>query len=323
VTTPYGVLLPDGCDADQFARRAADLGYERLWLGELWGEDAFVRLTRAADAPIGLGTAVVNVFSRTPATLAQAAATVDEAAGDDRFVLGLGTSTATAIESLHGESFDRPVRRLHETAELAGRLLGDAEAVDYDGETVGASGAPGLDVDVPVYAAALGPAARRAVGRVADGWLPHNVPFDRLEPAFDTVAETARERGRSPDDVAVVPWVPCAVADDEGVARDAVRDHLAYYVGSGEGYRNAVAESFPDAAEAIASAWERGDRDEASQRVTDEMVAAIGVAGTPETAPDRLDAVLDRDVVDAAVLVLAGGAKPLLDSTVDSLAPDR
>lgn len=323
MTTPYGVLLPRDRDPATFGRRAADFGYDRLWLGELWGYDAFVTLTRAADVPIGLGTAIANVFSRTPATLAQAAATVDEAAGDDGFVLGLGTSTPRAIETIHGEEFDRPVRRLHETAELAGRLLRSDERVDYDGETVGASGAPGLDTDVPVYTAALGAAARRATGRVADGWLPHNVPFDRLEAAFETVAETARERGRSPDEITVTPWIPSAVAEDEAAARDAVRGHLAYYVGSGEGYRRAVGASFPDAAEAIADAWGRGERDAARERVTDEMVDALGVAGTAETAPDRLDAILDRDVVDAAVLVVPTGAEDLLDRTVETLAPNR
>ncbi len=51
-------------------------------------------------------------------------------------------------------------------------MTGD-ERVTYDGEAVSVRGVPPLDRDVPVYHAALGPANRRVVARLADGWLPH------------------------------------------------------------------------------------------------------------------------------------------------------
>ena len=46
--------------------------------------------------------------------------------------------------------------------------------------------------------------------------------------------------------------------DDPDAARDAIRGHVAYYVGSGEGYERAVATRFPDEAVEIAAHW-RGD----------------------------------------------------------------
>lgn len=315
----YGVLLPGGRDPRTFANRAAELGYDRLWVGELWGADAFVQLARAADAPIGLGTAIVNVFSRTPATLAQAAVSVDRIASGD-VVLGLGTSTPQAISSIHGLEFEQPVRRLHETTELVRTVLSAGDAVSYDGETVGADGVPGLDHELPVYTAALGEAARRATGRVADGWLPHNVPFDRLAEAYETVEGAAAEAGRDAP-VTVAPYVPCAVSEDDTEARNAIRDHLAYYVGSGEGYQRAVATSFPEEAATIADAWHRGDREAARGAVTDEMVDALGVAGTPDAARERLTGLLDRDVVDTAIVVVPENAPDLVDETVATLAP--
>ncbi|MFB6096729.1 MAG: LLM class flavin-dependent oxidoreductase [Haloferacaceae archaeon] len=315
-----GVLLPSTRAPTAFARRLETLGYDRLWIGELWGADAFVQLTRAADVPIGLGSAIVNVYSRTPAAIAQAAATVQEAA-DGAFVLGLGTSTPTAIESIHGLSFDRPVRRLHETAELVGSILRADGPVEYEGELVAAHGAPALDADVPIYTAALGEAARRATGRVADGWLPHNAPFDRYEECFETVARTARECDRDPDEIAVVPYVPCAVSDDPAEARAAIRGHLAYYVGSGEGYRDAVALSFPDRADRIARAWADGERDHARDLVTGEMIDALGVAATPATARERFASALPEGVVDGAVVVVPENAPGLVEGTVEALAP--
>jgi 5,10-methylenetetrahydromethanopterin reductase len=322
---PISVLLPEGdVPPVRFATRAEDRGYDTLWTGELWGRDAFVTLARAAAATdaLGLGTAIVNAYSRTPAAIAQAAATLD-AATDERVRLGIGTSTETAIENVHGRAFDRPARRLHETVELARAILDGDGRVDYDGELVSAEGVPALDVDVPVYAAALGPATRRATGRVADGWLPHNVPFGDLDDAYEVVADAASEAGRDPD-LHVAPYVPSAVADDPEEATAAIRRHLSYYVGSGEGYRRAVADRFPEAADRVATAWQDDDRDAAREAVTDEMVSALGVAGTPESAREQLRAIAAIDVIDEPIVVVpTGTSEPLRRRTVDELSPEK
>jgi alkanesulfonate monooxygenase SsuD/methylene tetrahydromethanopterin reductase-like flavin-dependent oxidoreductase (luciferase family) len=310
-------------EAREFAVRCEELGYDACWTGELWGRDAFVVLTAVADAvdELTLGTAIVNVFSRSAATLSAAAASLDEVAPAG-VRLGIGPSTPKAIEDLHGRDYDRPVRRLHETAELVAAFTGGEGRVAYEGETVAVADFPALDADVPVYTAALGPAARRATGRVADGWLPHNVPFPELADAFETVAGTAREAGRDPDLITVAPYVPAAVADDPDAARDAVRGHLAYYVGSGEGYRRAVAAAFPEESDRIAEAWRAGDRDTAREAVTPEMVDALGVAGTPAGARDRFEALAARDVVDHPIVVVPDGVdEATTQRTVAALAP--
>lgn len=322
---PTGVLVPnDEPDVAAFAERVESLGYDSVWANELWTRDAFVALTRAAGATDGirLGTAIVNVYARSPATLAQAAATLDRAAGG-RAVLGLGTSTRKTVEDLHGLAFERPARRLHETTELVTEFLRGTGRVSYEGELFEVSDFPALGADVPVYAAALGPANRRATGRTADGWLPHNIPFGTLEEAFETIAETARERGRAPGEIAVAPYIPAAVSDDPAQARAAIRGHVAYYVGSGAGYRRAVAAEFPAAAE-IAAAWQSGNRDAAREQVTDEMVAELGVAGRPTEAREQLHAVADLAIVDEPLVVVPNGApQEMKEQTVRALAPDH
>ena len=321
-----GLRLPNApVDPVDLAARAEALGYASVWAGELWGADAFVTLAAVARATdrVALGPAIVNVYSRTPATLAMAAATLDDVSGG-RARLGLGASTARAVEGVHGLAYDRPVRRSHEAMAIVRRLLaGGDDPVDYDGEVLSVDGVPPLDAEVPLYNAALGPANRRVTGRLADGWVPHNVPFDRLDEAFEVVADAARAAGRDPDAIRVAPYVPTAVAEDEATAREQLRGHLAYYVGSGEGYRRAVAAAFPDAAATIAERWAAGDRSAARAAVTDAMVDALGVAGTPETAPDRFRAVADRPVVDEPLLVFAGRPDVArVERTVEAVAPD-
>jgi alkanesulfonate monooxygenase SsuD/methylene tetrahydromethanopterin reductase-like flavin-dependent oxidoreductase (luciferase family) len=97
----HGLLLPVVSDVSRtnLAVRAEELGYESVWLGELWGASSPVQLAEIAGQTetITLGTAILNVFSRTPATLAMTANGLSRVS-DGRFVLGVGTSTQKAIE---------------------------------------------------------------------------------------------------------------------------------------------------------------------------------------------------------------------------------
>jgi len=323
---PTGILVPnDEANAAAFAERAETLGYDSVWTGELWMRDAFVVLAQAAErtTDVRLGTAIANVFGRSPATLAQAAASLDRASGG-RAELGLGTSTRKAVEDLHGMSFENPARRLHETVELTSEFLGGTGRVNYEGECFEVSDFPALGADVAVYAAALGSATRRATGRTADGWLPHNIPFADLPEAFETIAEAARERDRDPAEIRVAPYVPAAVHDEEARARDAVRNHVAYYVGNGDGYRAAVAHRFPEGAEAVAEAWRSGERKAAREAVTDEMVEALSVVGTPAQAREQFAELRDNEVIDEPLVVIPNGApQDVKENAIEELAPNN
>jgi len=319
-----GLLLPpaDVMDPTGIATTAESLGYDSVWMPELWGSDAFVQLgvvARETDE-VRLGTAISNVFSRSPAVLAMGAATVDRFS-DGRMVLGTGVSTPKAITDLHGMDYERPVRRAHETIALVKEFLsGDDDPVTYDGELFEVADFSPLDADVPVYHAALGPANRRVVARLADGWIPHMVPFSQLESSFEDIEETAREAGRDPGDVTVAPYVPAAVSDDPEEARAAIRDHVAHYVGSGEGYRRAVASQYPDEAETIATNWRDGNRDDARAAVTDEMVEDLGVAGSAASARERL-VELETGLVDLPIVTVPATATELALETIQALAP--
>ncbi|QLD89929.1 LLM class flavin-dependent oxidoreductase [Natronomonas salina] len=325
---PTDLLLPQvtSMDATELAVRAEDLEYDGVWLGELWGQSSVVRLTdiAARTDEIDLGTAILNVFSRTPAVLAMTAATLQDVS-DGRFRIGVGTSTEKAVEDLHGMEWadPNPVRRAHETVELLKAYLGDEGRVEYDGEVFEVRDFPSLGADVPVYHAALGEANRRVVARLCDGWIPHNVPFPDLPDAYAYIEEQMAEAGRDAD-VDVAPYVPAAVADDPEEAKDVVRGHVAYYVGNGRGYERAVAGRFPDGAEAVAEAWRDGDRSAAAERVTDEMVAALGVAGTPEEAREQFREVAAIDCVSRPMVTIPSNADDeTARRTIEELSPSR
>jgi alkanesulfonate monooxygenase SsuD/methylene tetrahydromethanopterin reductase-like flavin-dependent oxidoreductase (luciferase family) len=321
-----GFLLPQlGRDPAAVAVRAEELGYDSVWLGELWYTASPVKLAQIVErtSEVDVGSAILNTYSRTPAVLAMTAATLQRDSGG-RFHLGLGTSTPKAVEDLHGMDFDdpNPARRMHECVELVREFLTGAGRADYDGQVFHAADFPALGSDVLIYGAALGQANRRVVARLCDGWIPHNVPFPDLDDAFDYIREHTPD-DRDADDISVAPYVPAAVHEDPDEARDAIRGHVAYYVGNGDGYKRAVGTRFPEGADAVAEAWREGERAAARDAVTDEMVDALGIAGSPETAREQFDDLCETAVMDRPLVTIPQDASGMLDATIEALAPEN
>ena len=166
--------------AVSFAREAEYMGADSIWTGESWGFDAITPLAYLASRTgrIGLGTAIVQLGSRSPANLAMTAMSM-QSLSDGRFRLGIGASGPQVIEGWHGVSFARPVRRTREVIEII-RAATAGERVAYDGQvhrlplpggegrSIRSSADP---VHVPIYAAALGPRNLELTGELADGWI--------------------------------------------------------------------------------------------------------------------------------------------------------
>src|SRR3989304_5549213 len=85
----------------------------------------------ARTSKIRLGTGIMQAGTRTPALVGMTAATLSVLTGG-RFLLGLGTSGPQVIEGWHGLRFDRPVRRMRETIEIA-RIVMSGERPQYRG----------------------------------------------------------------------------------------------------------------------------------------------------------------------------------------------
>ena len=113
----------------RLALRAEALDLDRVQVAEAWTHDATILLAELAaqTSRIGLGTGVISVWGRTPASIALAAAGLQRACGG-RFSLGLGAGSPPLTEGLHGVRWERPVARVRETliavrALLAGERL--------------------------------------------------------------------------------------------------------------------------------------------------------------------------------------------------------
>src|SRR6266498_2259669 len=78
-------------------RHADELGFDSIYTTHIAGRDSLTLLMAYASASerARLGTGVVPIFSRTPAAMAQTAATIDEFSGG-RMVLGLRSEEHTS-----------------------------------------------------------------------------------------------------------------------------------------------------------------------------------------------------------------------------------
>src|SRR3954462_7208102 len=155
-----------------------DLGYTDVWSAESNANDAFTPLALASVwAPsLRLGTSIVPVYTRGPATLAMSAATM-AAAAPGRFVLGVGSSSDVIVERWNAMEFDQPYRRVRDTVRfLRAALTGEKVTEPY--ETFAVNGFKlGLVPPEPptILVAALRSGMLRLAGREADGaiinWL--------------------------------------------------------------------------------------------------------------------------------------------------------
>jgi coenzyme F420-dependent oxidoreductase len=311
------------------AERAEELGYERAWLPETWGRNAVGVLAAIAGATdsIGIGTSIVNVYARSPALIAQSAATLQELS-DGRFRLGIGPSGPIVVEGWHGVDFERPLRRTRETVEIVETVLA-GEELDYDGDVFNLSGfrlrSGPPEEPVPVDAAGMGPKSVELCGRFADGW--HAIVFtpDGLRERMEDFHRGAELGDRDPADLtATLSVTACALEDGER-ARRLGREHAAFYVGAmGTYYRDSLArQGYEDEATEIATTYASGDPEGAAEAISEDLLDDLSAVGTPERAREELRKFEAVDGLDSVAVGFPRGADyDELERTLEELAPE-
>ena len=273
---------------------AERLGATSVWLPEFWAHDALTPLGALAHATetIKLGTAIVQLGTRTPAMLAMSAMTLQELS-NGRFVLGIGVSGPQVMEGWHGVRFSKPVLRTRETIEII-RMVTRGERLDFpgeayrlplpDGEGVALRSAA-LPVDVPVYVASLGPTNLRLTGAIADGWIGNSFLCESADVFFDEIAAGAESTGRSIEDLDLTVAVSCELTDDVDEAGRRHAEGYAFTFGAmgtaATNFYNRAFErqGFGEAVGEVQRLWLSGDHDAARQAVPTEIGLRTNLIG--------------------------------------------
>ena len=309
-------------------RVADERGYETLFVPEAWGHDAVTTLTELAGQTrrIKLGTGILPIWSRSPALLAMTAGSLDELSGG-RFILGLGISGPVVIQDWHGVPFERPIQRTREAVAII-RLALAGDRADHAGEIFRVQRFR-LDFSppqphIPIYLASIGPKNLRLTGEVADGWLPIYCSPEGLASMGQEVAAGAKAAGRDPAAVEVAPYILTCLSDDPGAGRRLARRHLAYYIGGmGTFYFNLMQRSgFGLEAEAIQTAWQRGDRAGAAEQVSDAMLEQLSLTGDQASCMTQLDRLQSAGATLPVLMPPRGATAAMVRRTIELLAPN-
>ena len=302
-----GYAPPGTNPADLFplVQEAERLGFDSVWVAEAWGTDAVSVLgwLAARTERIKLGSAIMQIPGRTPANTAMTAATLDLLSGG-RFLLGLGTSGPQVVEGWHGQPWGKPLGRTREYVEIVRAALrrdvvahaGEHYRIPWDGPGATGLGKPlklmlrPLRAEVPIYLAALGPKNVALAAEIADGWLPIFVAPEHFDEAFGPSLAAA------PPDFEIAATASVFVGDDVGALRDALRPHIALYVGGmgakGRNFYNSLVRRYgwEEEAERIQELYLAGKQREAIAAVPDELVDAVSLVGPKERIAERLEA---------------------------------
>lgn len=321
---PLNLLLPVAGQAD-VARRAEALGYSTVWAAEAGTNDAFGLLTACAatTSTVRLATGVLPIFTRTPALMAQSAATLQDYSGG-RFALGLGVSSETIVRRWNGVPYDRPLERMRDYVSVVRRLL-TWEKVSSDSPLYPVDGYRLLlnvpSPPPPILVGALNPGMLRLAGEVSDGALLNWIPASSVSAAVAAVAAGA---DGAPRQNAV--FVRVCVTSDVAAARAWGRREVMGYV-IVPAYRRAfVAQGWGEACGRAMELWDAGDRKAAAASLPDEMVDALCLAGPAEDVRARFDA-FRVEGIDEPVAFLFSGQREVpavvaeLEATMAALAP--
>lgn len=295
------------------ADRAAALesaGLDAVWVAEAYGFDSptIMGYLAARTERMRIGSAILNVYSRTPALIAQTAAGLDALSGG-RAILGIGASGPQVVEGWHGRRYDRPLGRAREVIELSRRIW-RREVIEHHGitdmplppEKGGTLGKPlkllnhPVRDTIPVHLAALGPANVRMAAEIADGWLPFlYVPEHAAKVWGGPLAEGAAKRDPALGPLSVVAGGLLAIGDDAEAVRDLMRPTVALYVGGmGAPGRNfyhdlVCSYGYESAAAAIQEHFLAGRKKDAEAAVPAELLEQLCLAGPEGYVRDRVE----------------------------------
>ncbi|MCZ6616757.1 MAG: LLM class F420-dependent oxidoreductase [Gammaproteobacteria bacterium] len=294
---------PGGTRIIELAQEAEALGFDTIWCPEIYGADCFTPLAwiGANTTRINLGTSIMQLSARTPASAAMHAVTMDYLS-NGRMILGIGVSGPQVVEGWYGQPYPKPLARTREWVEIFRKVVSRQEPVAFDGKhyQLPYAGGTGLGKPlklilhparehIPLYLGAEGPKNVALGVEVCDGWIPMFLSPYRMMDVYKDAMQ------RLTPDFEIAATVPVIIDDDLDRALAQIKQSVGFYVG-GMGaktfnvHKDHVSRmGFAAEADKIQELFLSGHRDEAIAAVPDELVDEISLCGPKERIRERLE----------------------------------
>ena len=297
-------------------------GLDTVWVAEVYGFDSptLMGYLAAKTETVEIGSAILNVYSRTPALIAQTAAGLDNVSGG-RAILGLGASGPQVIEGWHGLPYDKPLGRTREVVDIVRRAL-RRETLRHDGIfTLPLPPDQGTGLGkplkmltkperpaVPIYVAALGEKNVQGTAEYADGWLPFLFAPEKAHDVWGEALAAGRAK-RSADlrPLEISAGGMVAVGDDVKGLLDLARPMAALYIGGmgakGRNFYNTLVSryGFEKEAAQIQELYLGGNKRDAEALVPLELLEMCNLVGPESYVKERIAAFAEAGVTSLQV----------------------
>jgi F420-dependent oxidoreductase-like protein len=300
-------------------------GLDTVWVPEAYGFDSptLMGYLAAKTETVEIGSAILNVYSRTPSALLQTAAGLDNVSGG-RAIIGLGASGPQVIEGFHGVPYDKPLGRTKEIIDLIRRGL-RRETLVHDGiftlplpEGQGTGLGKPLKLltrperpSIPLYIAALGPKSVEGAAEYADGWLPFLFLPEKAGDVWgDALARgtAKRHEGLGPLEVCAGGMVAIGDGPETKALLDFARPTVALYVGGmgarGKNFYNDLMCQYGYGKEAqeIQDLYLGGNKRDAEAVVPAEVLELGNLVGPASYVKERIAAFAEAGVTNLQVM---------------------
>jgi F420-dependent oxidoreductase-like protein len=319
--------------ADQVAA-LEQAGLDTVWVPEAYGFDSptLMGYLAAKTERVEIGSAILNIYSRTPSALLQTAAGLDNVS-QGRAIIGLGASGPQVIEGFHGVPYDKPLGRTKEIIDLIRRGL-RRETLVHDGiftlplpEGQGTGLGKPLKLltrperpSIPLYIAALGPKSVEGAAEYADGWLPFLFVPEKSGAVWgESLARgtAKRQEGLGPLEICAGGMVAIGEGPETKALLDLARPMVALYVGGmgarGKNFYNDLMcqYGYEKEAKEIQDLYLGGNKRDAEALVPLELLEMVNLVGPEPYVKERIDAFREAGVTNLQITpVPADGGEP-------------
>ena len=256
-----------------------------LWIPESWGREAFVMLGAigAMTRRLILGTSIVSMFSRSPATLAMAASTLDNITLN-RTIIGIGASTPILAEDWHGIKFIHPLDRMREYVTCF-KIISSGETINFDGNFFKLKNIkimhPSQRREIPVFLGAVNPGMIKLATEIANGIILYLSPLNELKKTVECIKSLTSRKSKSFEICSV--FITAISNKYPDLARERAAKTLAFYVAVGKYYNEFLSShGFKSQVEQITTEYQNHGIENISKFVTDPMLDSLTIYGTTE-----------------------------------------
>lgn len=258
---------------------------DTVWVPETWGMENFSMLGAVSSKTKNqkIGSSIINIYSRSPSTIAMGAATVDTLS-KGRLVLGLGTSSLPIVESFHGNKFEKPLQRMRESVDVI-RLVLSGKQANYDGEIFKLNNFTLLikptRTKIPIYLAAINKKMVDLAWEIGDGVIFYLRPLNEMRQTISKMQSKKR--------IDVTCQLITCVSKNSEEARLRAKKTIAFYVSIGDIYRKFLSDNgFKKEAGEIYDEFKKTGFRLNHELVADAMLQSLAISGTPDECKTQL-----------------------------------